>query len=55
MQFGDKDLAEVGEMARLLATDSALRSAVLAGQDRRLPAFAPEAVEAALRAYLEAL
>ena len=30
-----------------------LREAVLAGQDRRLPAFAPAAVEEALRGYLE--
>jgi hypothetical protein len=28
---------------------------VLAGQDRRLPAFAPQAVESALRGYLESL
>jgi glycosyltransferase involved in cell wall biosynthesis len=55
VQFTEKRLAEVGEMAHLLATDAALREAVLAGQDRRLPAFAPEAVESSLRGYLEAL
>jgi glycosyltransferase involved in cell wall biosynthesis len=55
VQFARKDLAEVGEMAHLLATDSALRQAVLEGQDRRLPAFAPDAVEKALRGYVESL
>jgi glycosyltransferase involved in cell wall biosynthesis len=55
VQFARKDLAEVGEMAHLLATEPALRQAVLDGQDRRLPAFAPEAVEKALRAYVESL
>ncbi|HEY7514861.1 MAG TPA: glycosyl transferase family 1, partial [Vicinamibacteria bacterium] len=55
VQFAGKDLAEVGEMARLLATDGDLRRAVLAGQDRRLPAFAPDVVEKALREYLESL
>jgi glycosyltransferase involved in cell wall biosynthesis len=48
-------LAEVAEMAHLLATSAPLRAAVLAGQDRRLAAFAPEAVEAALRRHLESL
>ncbi len=55
VQFTHKELPEVGEMAHLLATDERLRSGVLAGQDRRLPAFAPEAVESALRRYLESL
>jgi L-malate glycosyltransferase len=55
VQFKEKNLAEVGEMAHLLATDEALRRAVLAAQDQRLPAFAPEAVEAALRRYLDSL
>jgi hypothetical protein len=44
----------VAEAARALATDEALRSAVLAGQDRRLADFAPEAVFATLRAHVEA-
>jgi glycosyltransferase involved in cell wall biosynthesis len=48
-------LAEVGEMAHLLATSAPLRQAVLATQDERLSAFAPAAVEAALRNYLESL
>jgi glycosyltransferase involved in cell wall biosynthesis len=46
-------LAETAEMAYLLATDEALRRAVIAGQRARLPALGPEAVEAALRRYLE--
>ena len=53
VQFTEKRLAEVAEAAHLLVTDRSLREAVLAGQDRRLPAFAPAAVEAALRGYLE--
>ena len=51
--FSRKRLAEVAETARLLASDEPLRAAVLAGQRRRLEAFAPQAVEAALRLYLE--
>jgi glycosyltransferase involved in cell wall biosynthesis len=55
VQFSEKRLAEVAEIARALATDAALRVPVLAGQDRRLDAFAPAAVEAALRGYVDAL
>ena len=55
VQFTEKRLDEVAEMAHRLATDPALREAVLAGQRRRLQAFAPETVEAALKAYLESL
>jgi glycosyltransferase involved in cell wall biosynthesis len=55
VQFARKDLAEVAELAHLLATDRQLRRSVLAGQRRRLSAFAPEAVEGALRGFLEAL
>ena len=44
VQFREKRLAEVAETAHALATDEALRAAVLAGQDRRLAAFAPERV-----------
>ena len=55
VQFTEKRLAEVAEAAHLLVTDRALREAVLAGQDRRLPAFAPPAVEGALRGYLDSL
>jgi L-malate glycosyltransferase len=55
VQFRRKDLAEVGEMAQLLAANASLRQGVLAGQDRRLPAFAPDAVEKTLRAYLESM
>jgi glycosyltransferase involved in cell wall biosynthesis len=55
VQFGEKKLDEVAEMAHLLATDGGLRSAVLAGQERRLQAFAPAAVEGALKGYVDSL
>jgi glycosyltransferase involved in cell wall biosynthesis len=55
LQFGEKRLAEMAEAAHLVATDAGLRARVLAGQDRRLAAFAPQAVEGALRAYVESL
>jgi glycosyltransferase involved in cell wall biosynthesis len=55
IQFDQKAIPEVAELAHRLATDQALRRAVIAGQRRRLPAFAPAAVEAALRSYLESL
>ena len=53
LQFSSKSLADVAELAHLLATDAGLRGRVLEGQRRRLAAFAPAAVEAKLRAYLE--
>ena len=55
VQFGEKRIAEVAETARALHTDEAMRERVLLGQDRRLAAFAPEAVLGALRAHLESL
>jgi glycosyltransferase involved in cell wall biosynthesis len=55
VQFTSKRLAEVAETAHALATDEALRAAVLAGQDQRLPAFAPSAVETVLRGWVESL
>jgi glycosyltransferase involved in cell wall biosynthesis len=55
LQFAEKRLAEMAEGAHLAATDPALRQALLAGQERRLAAFAPPAVEAALRGYLQEL
>jgi L-malate glycosyltransferase len=55
VQINEKRLAETAELAYALASDESLRAAVLAGQDRRLSAFAPEAVEGALRRYVEAL
>jgi glycosyltransferase involved in cell wall biosynthesis len=55
VQFGEKRIEEVAEIARALHTDGALRERVLLGQDRRLAAFAPEAVKGALRAHLESL
>ncbi|HEX6739580.1 MAG TPA: glycosyltransferase family 4 protein [Vicinamibacteria bacterium] len=53
--FDEKRFDEVAEMAQALATDEALRAGVRAGQERRLAAFAPAAVEAELRRYLESL
>jgi len=53
VQFTEKRFAEVTEIAQALATDEALRARVLAGQDRRLAAFEPAAVLAALRAQVE--
>jgi glycosyltransferase involved in cell wall biosynthesis len=55
VQFSEKRLAEVAELAKALASDVALRADVLAGQDRRLEAFAPERVLGALRGYVESL
>lgn len=55
VQFDELRVDEVAEMAHLLATDEALRAKVLAGQRRRLAAYSPEAVEGALRAYVESL
>ena len=55
VQFTEKSLSEVAELASALATDEALRAAVLAGQDRRLAAFAPEAVEETLRTHVDSL
>jgi glycosyltransferase involved in cell wall biosynthesis len=56
VRFEDKSaLAELGEMAHLLARPGPLREAVLREQDERLAALAPAAVEAALRGYLEGL
>jgi glycosyltransferase involved in cell wall biosynthesis len=55
IQFTEKRLPEVAEMAHALATDAGLRGRVLASQDRRLEAFAPAAVEAALRRYVDSL
>ena len=55
VQFTEKRVDEVAEMAHRLVTDTALREAVLAGQRQRLEAFAPETVEASLKAYVESL
>jgi glycosyltransferase involved in cell wall biosynthesis len=53
--FAEKRLPEMAEMASRLARPGPLRDTVLAGQDERLAAFAPAAVEATLRAYLGSL
>ena len=55
VQFDEKDVPAVAEMAYRLARDEALRTAVLAGQQRRLQAFAPGTVEATLRRHVESL
>jgi L-malate glycosyltransferase len=55
VQFSEKRFPELAELAHILATDEGVRAPVLAGQDRRLAAFAPAAVESALRGYLDTL
>jgi L-malate glycosyltransferase len=55
LQFETKDLAAMAESASLLARDNDARAAVLRGQARRLGAFAPETVEAALRGHIDSL
>jgi L-malate glycosyltransferase len=55
VQFAEKRYPEMAEVGHRLTTDARLRDAVLAGQDQRLRHFAPEAVEARLRAHLESL
>jgi glycosyltransferase involved in cell wall biosynthesis len=53
--FRGGSIAEAAETARLLVEDRALRERVLLGQRRRLEAFTPATVEAALRGYLLSL
>jgi len=53
--FDEKEFDEVAEMASRLAAPGPLRTAVLAAQVRRLSHFAPAAVEAALKAYVDSL
>jgi glycosyltransferase involved in cell wall biosynthesis len=53
--FEGRDIAEIAETARALATDQDLRARVLAAQERRLAALAPAAVEADLRRFIESL
>ena len=55
VRFTDKPFDVMAEAAYRLATDQALRAAVLAGQDRRVRDFAPASVLARLRAYVDAL
>jgi hypothetical protein len=55
VQFTEKSLPEVAELAHALVHDHSLRAAVLAGQERRLEAFSPDAVEGALRSYVDSL
>ncbi len=55
VQFAEKRIDLMAEVAHRLTLDDGLRAAVLAGQEHRLQAFAPEAVETTLRGYLESL
>ncbi len=55
LQFAEKRIDLMAEAAHRLTVDRGLRAQVLAGQERRVQAFAPGAVEAALRSYLESL
>jgi glycosyltransferase involved in cell wall biosynthesis len=55
VQFSEKRIPEVAELAYLLASDAGLRASVLAGQGQRVRALAPEAVEATLKGHLESL
>ncbi|MCM2254467.1 MAG: glycosyltransferase family 4 protein [Vicinamibacteria bacterium] len=55
VELEDADPAAMAEAAHLLATDAAVRARVLAGQRRRLQAFAPESVLRALDAHLRSL
>jgi glycosyltransferase involved in cell wall biosynthesis len=55
LQFSEKRIPEVAELAHMVAGEGGLRDAVLAGQQRRARDFAPAAVESALRTHLESL
>ena len=55
VQFEELRIDEVAEMAHELVENRSLRESVLAGQRRRLEAFAPAAVEGTLRGYVESL
>lgn len=55
MQFREKRIPEVAELAQMLAAEGGLRDAVLEGQRRRVADFSPGAVESALRLHLESL
>jgi glycosyltransferase involved in cell wall biosynthesis len=55
VQLGGQSIPEIAELAHALATEAGLRSNVLAGQERRIQAFAPAVVEATLRAHLDSL
>jgi glycosyltransferase involved in cell wall biosynthesis len=52
LSFDSKDVAFVAEAAHLLATDEALRQAVLARQSQRVADFAPETVLPLLRRHI---
>jgi glycosyltransferase involved in cell wall biosynthesis len=55
LAFRGGTVAEVAEAGRLVLEDAGLRERILAAQDERVKAFAPERVEAELRRYVESL
>jgi hypothetical protein len=55
VQFTEKRMDEIAEMGKCLATDTNLREQILKGQDERLQAFEPQAIEATLKEYVDAL
>ena len=55
VQFQEKRIDALAELAQQLASDPALRQAVLEGQRRRLQAFSPASVESALKAFMDGL
>jgi len=55
VQFAEKRIGEMAEVAHGLASDPALRAGVLDGQRRRVKDFEPAAVEGALRRHLDSL
>ena len=55
VQFAERRIDEMAEVAHGLASDERLRAGVLAGQRRRVKDFEPAAVEATLRRHLESL
>ncbi len=55
IRFDEMNLAEMAEVGHRAVVDTALRDAVLAGQDERVAAFAPQAVLARLRGHVNSL
>ena len=55
LAFRGDSTAEVAETGRLVIEDAGLRARILAGQEKRVQAFAPARVEADLRRYIESL
>jgi glycosyltransferase involved in cell wall biosynthesis len=55
LAFRGGSVAEVAEMGRAILEDAELRRRILAVQEQRVQAFAPAAVEADLRRYIESV